>query len=173
MSPGDPSIMHRKSWADFEIERAGIGAKRKGAAKAKLIAVPLLEVHAGTIGQGGSQFTDFASATAEEMIAAPANWCPNPNDTNCLRVRGTSMSPLINDGDVVAVDGSQTDPKKLNGKIVVGWHRVNGLSLARLIVADGVQLLESENREYMPIPVEKDRQWQIIGRVLCWVRQGP
>jgi phage repressor protein C with HTH and peptisase S24 domain len=83
------------------------------------------------------------------------------------------MSPLINDGDVVAVDGSQTDPKKLNGKIVVGWHRVNGLSLARLIVADGVQLLESENREYMPIPVEKDRQWQIIGRVLWWVRQGP
>jgi hypothetical protein len=40
------------------------------------------------------------------------------------------MSPLINEGDVVAVDGSQTNPKKLNGKIVVGWHRVRGLSLA-------------------------------------------
>jgi SOS-response transcriptional repressor LexA len=176
MSGSDPSVIQRKVWPDFEIVHAGSGVKRrkrKGAAKAKLVAVPLLEVHAGTIGQGGSQFTDFASATAEEMIAAPATWCPNPNDTNCLRVRGTSMSPLINDGDVVAVDGSQTDPKKLNGKIVVGWHRVNGLSLARLIVADGVQLLESENREYMPIPVEKDRQWQIIGRVLWWIRQGP
>jgi SOS-response transcriptional repressor LexA/DNA-binding XRE family transcriptional regulator len=176
MSPGDPSVMQKRSWPDFEIVHAGSGIKRKkrkGAAKAKLVLVPLLEVQAGTLGQGGSQFTDFASATSEEMIAAPANWCPNPGETNCMRVKGTSMSPLINDGDVVAVDGSQTDPKKLNGKIVVGWHRLRGLSLARLIVAEGVQLLESEDREYMPVPVERDRKWQIIGRVLWWIRQGP
>ena len=83
------------------------------------------------------------------------------------------MSPLINDGDIVAVDGSQTNPKKLNGKIVVGWHRSRGLSLARLIVVDGVQLLESEDREYMRVPVERDRKWQIVGRVLWWIRQGP
>ena len=176
MSPGDSSAVQTKAWHDFEIVRAGSGVKRKrrnGAAKAKLVAVPLLEVHAGTIGQGGSQFTDFASADSEEMIAAPATWCPNPSQTNCLRVKGTSMSPLINDGDVVAVDGSQTNPDKLNGKIVVGWHREQGLSLARLIVAEGVQLLESEDREYMPVPMERDRKWQIVGKVLWWIRQGP
>ena len=38
------------------------------------------------------------------------------------------MSPLINDGDIVAVDGSQTNPEELNRKIVVAWHRESGLS---------------------------------------------
>jgi SOS-response transcriptional repressor LexA len=176
MSAGKAPTVKSRSWPDFEIVHAGAATVRKrprGSPKPKLVAVPLLDVHAGTIGQGGSQFTDFASAAAEEMIAAPATWCPNPSETNCLRVKGTSMSPLIGDGDIVAVDGSQTNPQKLNGKIVVGWHRDRGLSLARLIVADGVQLLESEDREYMPIPVERDRKWQIVGRVLWWIRQGP
>ena len=102
--------------------------------------------------EGGGQFTDFASAAAEEMIAAPAMWCPNPAETNCMRVKGTSMSPLINDGDIVAVDGSQTNPKKLNGKIVVGWHRMRGLSLARLIVAEGVQLWNRKIVNICPCP---------------------
>jgi SOS-response transcriptional repressor LexA len=176
MAPGDPSTTQRTSWPDFEIVHAGSGVKRKktkGTAKAKMVAVPLLEVHAGTLGHEGSQFADFSSATAVDMIAAPAKWCPNPAQTNCLRVKGTSMSPLIDDGDVVVVDGSQTDTKKLNGKIVVAWHREKGLSLARLILVDGVQLLESENRERMRITMEKDRKWQIVGRVIWWIRQGP
>jgi SOS-response transcriptional repressor LexA len=162
--------------ADFEIVHAGSGAKRKrpkGAPKLQMVAVPLLGVQAGTFGQMGGQFADLDSALAEEMIAAPAFWCPNPAQTNCLRVKGTSMSPLINDGDIVAVDASQTNPIELNRKIVVAWHRKTGLSLARFIATDGIQLLESENRDYSPIMVEKDRNWQIMGKVLWWIRKGP
>lgn len=162
--------------ADFEIVRAGSAIKKlrpKDAPKPQLVAVPLLDIHVGTIGQEGGQFADFGSATAEETIAAPAFWCPNPAQTNCLRVKGTSMSPLINDGDVVAVDASQTNPEDLNRKIVVAWHREKGLSLARFISADGVHLLESENRDYGPVTVEKDKKWQIIGKVLWWIRKGP
>lgn len=160
----------------FQIVQAGGGPKRKrprGAPKLQLVAVPLLQVDAGTVGQRGGQFTDFNSTGAEDVIAAPAFWCPNPQDTNCLRVKGTSMSPLINDGDIVAVDGSQRDPRELNQKIVVACHRDHGLSLARFISAEGVHLLESENREYSPVNVEKDRKWQIVGRVLWWIRKGP
>src|ERR1700686_3224494 len=176
MSPGNPSIMQRRAWPDFEIVHAGSGVKRKkriGATKAKLVAIPLLEVHAGTIEQGGSQFTDSASPRVEEMIAAPATWCPNPSQTNCLRVKGTSMSPLINDGDIVTVDSSQTNPEELNRKVIVAWHRERGLSVARFIAADGVHLLESENRDYSPVTVKKDRKWQIVGKVLWWIRKGP
>jgi phage repressor protein C with HTH and peptisase S24 domain len=164
-----------KSFPDFDIVRAGSGPKkrRKGAPKPKLVAIPLLDVHAGAIGQNAGEFTDFDSATAEEMIAAPAMWCPNPSRTYCLRVNGVSMVPLIGDGDVVAVDSSRTDPADLNGKIIVALHRKSGLSLARLIVAEGVHLLESENREYVPVPVGKDRKWQIVGRVLWWIRKAP
>jgi SOS-response transcriptional repressor LexA len=176
MLPGTRAIARMTTSADFEIVCAGGGAKRhrpKGSPKLQMVAVPLLDVQAGTIGQAGGKFADFASATAEEMIAAPSFWCPNPEQTNCLRVKGTSMSPLINDGDVVVVDGSQTNPDELNRKIIVAWHRENGLALARFISADGVHLLESENREYGPVTVEKDRKWQIIGKVLWWIRKGP
>src|SRR5580658_5676463 len=99
MFPGTRTAARMSSSVDFEIVRAGSGAKRKrpkGAPKPQMVAVPLLDVHAGTIGQTGGQFADFDSALAEEMIAAPAFWCPNPVQTNCLRVKGTSMSPLIN-----------------------------------------------------------------------------
>jgi SOS-response transcriptional repressor LexA len=176
MFPGTRAMARMTTSADFEIVRAGSGVKRKrpkGAPKLQMVAVPLLDVQAGTIGQAGGQFTDFDSALAEEMIAAPAFWCPNPVQTNCLRVMGTSMSPLINDGDIVAVDGSQTNPEELNRKIIVAWHRERGLSLARFIAADGVHLLESENRDYSPMTVEKDRKWQIVGKVLWWIRKGP
>jgi phage repressor protein C with HTH and peptisase S24 domain/DNA-binding XRE family transcriptional regulator len=176
MFPGSQKNARTSSSLDFEIVRAGSGAKRKrpkGARKLQMVAVPLLDMHAGTIGQTGGKFADFDSAMAEDMIAAPAFWCPNPEQTNCLRVHGTSMSPLIHDGDIVAVDGSQTNPEELNTKIVVAWHRDNGLSLARFIFADGVHLLESENRDYNPITVEKDKKWQIVGKVLWWIRKGP
>jgi SOS-response transcriptional repressor LexA len=83
------------------------------------------------------------------------------------------MSPLINDGEIVAVDASPTNPTELNGKIVVAWHRENGPALPRLVSAEGVHLLESENREYSPVMVDKDRKWQIVGKVLWWIRKGP
>src|SRR4029077_19595604 len=176
MFPGARTSARTSTSADFEIVRAGSGVKRKrpmGAPKMQMVAVPLLDVHVGTIGQTGGQFADFDSAMAEEMVAAPAFWCPDPGQTNCLHVKGTSMSPLINDGDIVAVDGSQTNPDELNAKIVVAWHRENGLSLARFIAADGAHLLQSECRDFSPVAVEKDRQWQILGRVLWWIRKGP
>jgi len=176
MFPGTHAPARTTISAEIEIVHAGCGVSRprpKGTPKLQMVAVPLLNVHTGTIGQPGGLFTDFDSATADEMIAAPAFWCPHPAQTNCLRVKGTSMSPLINDGDVVIVDSSQTDPDALNRKIVVAWHREHGLSLARFIAADGVHLLESENREYDPVTVENDRKWQILGKVLWWIRKGP
>jgi SOS-response transcriptional repressor LexA len=176
MLPGSrPNLRMTKS-ADFEIVHAGNGVMRKrlkGAPKLQMVAVPLLNVHAGTIGQAGGKFADFENATADEMIGAPSFWCPNPAQTNCLRTKGTSMAPLINDGDIVVVDGSQTNPEELNRKIIVAWHREIGLVLARFISASGVHLLESENRDFAPITVERDKKWQITGKVLWWVRMGP
>ena len=83
------------------------------------------------------------------------------------------MSPLINDGDIIAVDCSQLDPNELSGKIVVAWHRENGLSLSRFLLANGVQLLESENRDYQPVILSKDRNWRLVGKVLWWIQQAP
>ena len=46
-----------------------------------------------------------------------------PAATSCLGVRGHSMSPLIQNGYILAVDYSQNDRILLNGKIVIVWHK--------------------------------------------------
>jgi len=67
----------------------------------------------------GDRNADLDQVSAEELIAAAAMWCPNPAGTSCLRVEGSSMSHLISNGDIVAVDRSQSGPGELSGKIVV------------------------------------------------------
>jgi SOS-response transcriptional repressor LexA len=117
---------------NLQIVVAGGGKKASQLAnKSKLVAIPVLPIHAATGGEKGDQHMDFNRISADMMIAAPQIWCPHPDDTSCLLVKGSSMSPSINDGDVVAVDTFETDSSKLNGKIVVAWHKEHGLSLAR------------------------------------------
>src|SRR5215469_7505216 len=164
MLPGTRTVSRMTEWPDIDIVRAGSG-KRNPATfetlRPKMIAIPLLDVDAGALGEPGSPQINFTEAVIDQMIAAPALWCVNPAETNCMRVKGNSMSPLIKEGDIIAVDGSITDPALLSGKIAVAWHRRTGLALARFIDVDGVHLLESENPEHMPVPVEKDRNWHI------------
>ena len=174
MLPEGRSSLSKAQHPEFEIVVAGSGKKTsKPSTKMKLVAIPVLPVRAATPGQTGDQQVNFDHVAAEAMIAALDMWCPNPADTSCLRVKGSSMSPSIHDGDIVAVDSAQIDPGKLSGKIVIAWHREDGLSLARFRRVDGMQLLESESQDYEPILLGKDRNWRIIGKVLWWIRQAP
>jgi phage repressor protein C with HTH and peptisase S24 domain/DNA-binding XRE family transcriptional regulator len=159
-----------------ELEIVAAGAHKrlsKMPTKARLVAIPVLALHAATHGAVGDHVLDLDSAPVTEMLAAPDMWCPNPGETNCLRVRGGSMSPIINEDDIVAVDCAQTDPKQLSGKIIVTWQEEHGLVLSRFLLVNGTQLLESENRAYEPVRLGKNRNWRIIGRVLWWIRQAP
>ncbi len=156
--------------SNFEVVLAGSGAKAI-AQKTQLVAIPLLQVHAGSHGENGDHVFDLNQTPHEEVIAAPAAWCPNPESTSCLRVKGKSMVPLIYDGDILAVDSSQTRHSELNNKIVVASHKKNGLSVSRFRHIDGVELLESDNREYQPITFSKDRTWHVVGKVLWLIRQ--
>jgi SOS-response transcriptional repressor LexA len=157
--------------SNFEVVLAGSGAKKAIAQKTQLVAIPLLHVHAGSHGEEGDRVIDLRQSPHQEVIAAPVAWCPNPESTSCLRVKGKSMSPLIYDGDILAVDSSQTRHSQLNNKIVVASHKKKGLSVSRFRHIDGVELLESDNREYQAITFSKDRTWQIVGKVLWLIRQ--
>jgi SOS-response transcriptional repressor LexA/DNA-binding XRE family transcriptional regulator len=175
MLPEGRGTLGKARLPEFEIVLAGSGKKsrkvRKAPSKLKLVAIPLLPIHAATRGETGHPNADLGDVAAEGMVAAPEMWCPNPPDTSCLRVKGSSMSPSIIEGDIVAVDSAQTDPGKLSSKLIVAWHRQHGLSLARFRQMNGVQMLESENRDYEPILLSKDRNWRIIGKVLWLIRQ--
>ena len=136
MFPEGKPLLHKADFPEFEIVIAGSGGRRAGTVevKTKLVAIPVLAVHAGTHGAKGDQVLDLNQAEITEMIAAPALWCPNPSTTSCLRVRGSSMTPMIDDGDIVVVDASQNNGKELNGKIIVAWHKKTGLTLSRFLM---------------------------------------
>ena len=86
--------------SDVGVVLAGSGAKKGIAQKTKLVAIPLLQVHAGSHGEEGDHVSDLSQCPPVEVIAAPLAWCPNPESTSCLRVKGKSMIPLLYDGDI-------------------------------------------------------------------------
>jgi phage repressor protein C with HTH and peptisase S24 domain len=106
---------------------------------------------------------------AESILAAPIAWCPNPKSMICLRVKGNSMSPLILDGYVIAVDTHDVHHEKLVGQIVVAWNVEMGLIVSRLIRFDYTDALVSDRREYESISLAPEAQWRIIGKVLWWI----
>ena len=166
-------LFPKSAFPDFDIVVAGSGGKSRSKKKSQLVAIPLLTVHEGALGEKGDDTLDLDKAPVENMIAAPAAWCPNPSSTSCLRVKGMSMSPLIHDGDILAVDYSQTSHSELDGKIVVAWHKDRGLSVSRFKRYRGVEVLEAENRDYESVTLSSDRDWRIVGKILWWTRLAP
>jgi len=154
---------------DFQWVRAGSGAKKAAADKQQLIAIPLLKVSAATHGEKGDNTPALNGAPVESMIAAPKEWCPNPETTSCLRVHGDSMSPVIGDGYILAVDSSQNDPAQLNGKIVVAWHKDKGLTVSRFRTYDHTEVLHAENPKYESVTLDGRNKWKIVARVLWWI----
>jgi SOS-response transcriptional repressor LexA len=157
---------------NFEIVSAGIGAKRPRD-KIQLVALPLLKVVAASHGEKGDDLYLLGDAPIESMMAAPKDWCPNPAYTSCLRVRGNSMAPMIQDGYVVAVDSSQIDRNGLDGKIVIAWHKDVGLTISRLRLYDQTAVLVPENSEYSAVTISAKQPWKIVAAVLWWIGKAP
>jgi len=95
--------------------------------------------------------------------------CPNPAFTSCLRVKGNSISPAIQDGYVIAMDASQVERSKSYRKIVVAWHKDKGLIVSRLQRFDGTELLMPDSRDYEPVSLSAEVNWRILGKVLWWI----
>ena len=156
---------------DFQIAHAGSGGKELSTPQ--LVAIPLLKVAVASHGGRGDSSTLLHDAPVESIIAAPKEWCPNPSTTTCLRVRGNSMMPLINDGYILAVDSSQTDPSELSDKVVIAWHKDRGLMVSRLHSYDHTEVLQPENKEYEPIVLNSKHKWKILAKVLWWIGIAP
>ena len=80
------------------------------------------------------------------------------------------MNPLICDGNILAADYSQNDHEQLLGKIVIAWNKDKGLTVSRLHRYGHIEVLQSENREYESIVMDKN--WTIVAKVLYWIGQG-
>jgi phage repressor protein C with HTH and peptisase S24 domain len=83
------------------------------------------------------------------------------------------MEPLIRDGDIAAVDSSQTNRAELDGKLVIVTNEEKGLCVSRLRRYPKFDVLESENREYQSVVLGKSSGWRIVARVLWWISAAP
>src|ERR1700730_1821499 len=142
----------------YQIASAGGGPKKSKLPQ--LVAIPLLEVVAASHGEKGDSSSILHSSPVESMMAAPKEWCPNPTSTICLRVRGNSMSPLISDGSILAVDTSQRDQADLDGKIIITWHKTMGLNVSRLKRYGPAEVLQPENAEYESFVLNGKQKWK-------------
>jgi SOS-response transcriptional repressor LexA len=171
--PGMQRRLRRAHTHDFEIASAGSG-KKKLAEKVQLVAVPLLKIVAASIGERGDDIPFLHDAAVDSMIAAPGDWCPRPTSTSCLRVRGHSMAPTICDGYIVAVDSSQTDRAKLDGKIVIAWKKDKGLTVSRFKRYDDTETLQPENPRYESITLgHRNDRWKVVAKVIWWIGKAP
>jgi transcriptional regulator with XRE-family HTH domain len=152
--------------ASVQVVHAGAASSIE---PASFVAIPILPVHAATPGEKSEEVADLDQLQPEALWAAPAEWCPNPARTISLRVRGDSMSPLILDGYLIAVDTSDISRDDLIGKIVVAWNtKEKRLLVSRLIRFDHTDVLVSDQREHQPVSVANGSPWRIVGRVLWW-----
>lgn len=152
----------------LSTSRAGGGGNGRQQAD-KVVGLPLLKAVIGTHGVPGDKRTSLRNIPASELVGSPLAWCPNPDYTSLLRVKGHSMEPLIRSGDILAVDTFQTDRSPLNGKVVIATNAKTGLCVARLRRYEGFELLEAENRRYDSLLFNKGDGWRIVGRVLWWI----
>jgi phage repressor protein C with HTH and peptisase S24 domain len=132
------------------------------------VSVPLLKALVGAHGTPGDK-RSLRTIPTSGSVSVPLGWCPNPDYTSLIRVRGRAMEPLIYDGEMIAVDSFQTDRRNLYGKIVVAANQAQGLSLAYLRRYDSLEVLEGETRQAEPTIINKGGNWRIVGKVLWWI----
>jgi phage repressor protein C with HTH and peptisase S24 domain len=159
-----------------ELERASAGvvsAASRSSKGSEIIALPVLKAVAGTHGGSGDKKMSLSTIPATQTMGAPAAWCPNPRYTSLLRVKGHSMEPLIHDGDILAIDSIQTERSELEDKVVIVNSEERGLCVSRLRRYQDFEVLESENREYQPIVLNKASGWRVVAKVLWWISAAP
>ena len=95
-------------------------------------------------------------------------WCPNPENFTCVRVRGDSMTPILHDGALVAVDHSQRDPRRLRNKMVAARVE-DGVTIKWLenTPAGGLRLA-AENKDYPALELPRTHENPVIGLVAWW-----
>lgn len=152
--------------ASVQVVHAGAASSMK---PASFVAIPILPVRAGTPGAEGDEVSDLDQLKPEALWAAPIEWCPHPASTISLKVAGNSMSPLILDGYIIAVDTSDTSRDDLIGQIVVAQNtQEKQLLVSRLIRFDHTDVLVSDQRENQSFSLANGSSWRIIGKVIWW-----
>lgn len=149
------------------IENESGGAPVVVAPPAELVRIPIIQLE--RIGDA-----DLASAAVEGEFLAFRPWVTNPSQTVAVRVPDEAMHPVLPAGSVAAVDRSVTDPRELQGKIVVA--NPEGAPLIRWLEISGRHTilrpnLPGRDRPMIPFEIQPQGPSPIVGQVICsWNR---
>lgn len=147
----------------------GKGPKQASDANVQLIDlpramdVPLISwVQAGAWGE---MVDNFAAGDAEEWMICPRR---HGKQTFALKVRGVSMRPKYEDGDIIFVD---PDAAADHGKnVVVRLENEKEATFKQLVIEDGRKFLRALNPEWTPRIMEINARATICGVVIGkWV----
>lgn len=124
-------------------------------------------------------FRDVARKSIERWrtggyVMAYREWLPNPEETVGVRLEDDAMYPILPAGSVVAIDRHDTDPRRLQGRMVAASPE--GVPVIRWLDISGRHMILRPNqpsREHPLIPIELDGPVRdlIIGQVVwSWSR---
>lgn len=135
----------------------------------KYLPIPLIE---GEISAGSGR--DITTEDIVDFAIIYADWCKDPESVRCIRVKGDSMTPILSSGSIVAIDLSQNDPRKLDGKMAAFRAPSGGASIKWCkVVEDGLIVGYPENKESIgadALLVYRDEEIDncIIGKIVWW-----
>jgi SOS-response transcriptional repressor LexA len=110
----------------------------------------------------------------DNYLTFPKEWMPQRTSLTALKVRGDSMSPIIESGYIVLVDTSQRDPKSLIGDMVVA-REGDALTVKWLRKeASFYQLVPQHTSIRHPVRILTEGQdFGIVGKVVKWIGEPP
>ena len=150
---------------------AGTRSVKFGKITSNAVEIPLLKDPAAT---GNPRQID--ESDVDDYLALPGSLCPNPDAIVCIKVLGDSMSPMLEDGYIVAVDTSQTDRARLHGQMVAARDPEGGVTIKwlRLVGKQEMLLPQHTSKRHQPAVLsfgddDNETGWAIVGRVLWWI----
>jgi transcriptional regulator with XRE-family HTH domain len=169
----DASFLHAISSLRVRLQDFRLVASRKISrhlsGKGNAVAIPLLNVTAYGDRIPPQENVSLSQVEVEEVLLAPLDWCPHPEDMISMHLSGDSMYPVIPSDSIIFVDTALTDRERLHQRLTVVAHRDLGFKVARFQQIAGSDLLVSANHKYVPVDVSNASKWKIFGEVLWWV----
>jgi len=107
------------------------------------------------------------------IIYADKEWMNHdPENYTCVKVQGKSMYPILDSGDIVAIDHSDRDPASLDKKMVA-FRKNGGVTIKWLKVLEGGKIIVGvpENKDDFDSVISlqgKEIETGIVGKIAWW-----
>jgi transcriptional regulator with XRE-family HTH domain len=101
-------------------------------------------------------------------VFVPQYLARNAGAISLLSVSDCAMLPLFKKNDLVAVDSTVTEKKKLSGSIVAAYDLRSGFIVRKLGFTSGRYSLASESGDEIVLET-KQVQFRLLGKVIWWL----